>query len=156
VISHSLASSFLSRSYLCRMHNFHRAKRTRSTRESWKWVPPRVTGGVTPQEEESPKSESEEIDVSETETEDAEELETHISEVSHISPQQQRGEYVTYYYRDWSSDIAPEELRIREKKGYNSILYLGEASLISVPLPSGVTEKGVILFRFRGQAFLLQ
>lgn len=142
------------------MHNFHRAKRTRSVRESWKWIPPQVTDVVTAPEEENLQSESEEIDVSESEdSEELHDLEMNASEVSPASPPQQKGEYATHYYRDWSSEINPEELRIREKKGYNSILYLGEASLISVPLPTEVipqNEKRVILFRFRGQAFLLQ
>jgi hypothetical protein len=146
------------------MHNFHRAKRTRFTRDSWKWIPTQqLSDRASPEQEEEEKLDLEDSESSETEIEEIEESHE-IKEDLPRSSRQERGEYATHYYRDWRSEISPEELRIREKKGYNSILYLGEASLISVPLPSKAssiaktekTEKDVILFRFRGQAFLLQ
>lgn len=56
-----------------------------------------------------------------------------------------------HWFQNWSPEIPAKELEIREKKGHNTIIYIAEASLLP-----GTNQSPVILFRFRGQAFLLQ
>lgn len=59
-----------------------------------------------------------------------------------------------HWYENWSPDISTQELSIREKKGFNSVIYISEATLLQSNTDSNETP--VVLFRFRGQAFLLQ
>lgn len=143
------------------MHNFHRAKRTRSSREPWRWIPPTerdvtATNHLENEDEDNlplcgDSSEESELDESE---------EQEIMENSSNS-KNEKVKCAIHYFQNWSSEITPENLRMREKKSYNSILYLAEATLF--PLSSifpdhslAVRDNRVIIFRFRGQAFLLQ
>lgn len=145
------------------MHNFHRAKRIHTSREPWRWIPP-VQGDViandgTNNELGDGVKDEESSDSSSSEGSDGE---SHILDES-LPPERDEKFFTTNYFHNWSSEVSSENLRTREKKSYNSILYLAETTLIPLsslsPSKSSTLSSGddrVIIFRFRGQAFLLQ
>jgi hypothetical protein len=134
------------------MHNFHRAKKSRSSREPWKWQPataddPQPEETDSTSEVEESESESENNDVTCLPHSDQHTTAASSNKTERVFP------HFTHHFHDWSSDLTDHQLEIRNKKGNNTVLFFAEASL----LPSTTLgEQGVILFRFRGQAFLLQ
>jgi hypothetical protein len=157
-LSHSVLLSFLTS-----MHNFHRAKPSRSSREPWRWQPPSPSGENIPQDDQEDPPEGDESDI-EVEDDEEEVVASSVSSAERLSPSSSSSlvHHLTHHFHDWSSEISEEQAARRQRKGNNSILFFAKASLLPSRPPSADSLEndregdGVILLRFRGQAFLLQ